>query len=231
MPGYILHMLHGKMFLEKYCSDFSDNEIKQFIIGTIMPDSNKTVKADNDNSHFYSGDTKNKILKVPDINNFPYRFFIKNPFVLGYSAHLYLDKIFFEDYFPSCVVFLDKNGNKTELIKEAVNAKILKSNRIISIGELYSEDYLYGDYTMTNKYIAEKYYLQDIVETFIDNPIAEIDLNNLCNVKSAIYRFIEESSDKTEMKVFDIENLENAIERYAFGFSQWSEGVKSMIIQ
>ena len=84
---------------------------------------------------------------------------------------------------------------------------------------------------MTNKYIAKKYYLQDIVETFIDNPIAEIDLNNLCNVKSAIYRFIEESSDKTEMKVFDIDSLENAIEKYAFGFSQWSEGVKSMIIQ
>lgn len=224
-------MLHGKMFLEKYCSDFSDNEIKQFIIGTVMPDSNKAVKVENDNSHFYSKDTKNKILKIPDINNFQYRVFIKNPFVLGYSAHLYLDKFFFEDYFPSCVVFLDENGNKTELSKDAVNAKILKSNKIISINELYSEDYLYGDYTMINKYIVKKYCLQDIIDTHIDNPITEISLNNLYNVKSAIYRFIEESSNKTEMKVFDIDSLENAIEKYAFGFSQWSEGVKSMIIQ
>lgn len=44
MPGYILHLLHGILFLEQFGSNYSEIQKKQFTMGLLMPDSNKAVK-------------------------------------------------------------------------------------------------------------------------------------------------------------------------------------------
>lgn len=229
MPGYVLHLLHGKMFLEQSNLILSKNEQTQFQMGLLMPDANKEKKANSDISHFISADQSENILKVPNLDDFSYRIFIDQPFVLGYASHLYLDKLFFEDYFKEFVYFLDVNGNQTNKKDKTEKVFLVQSNKYISVDELFSEDYLYGDYTMLNQYLVKKYCIEMIESTYIDNPIKEVDMKDFSLIQKSLEEFLSSSSGEIKMNVFTIESLENAIDRYAFGFTQWVEGVKSVL--
>ena len=229
MPGFILHLLHGKMFLDKSDLHYSKNEIKQFQMGLLMPDANKVKKEKNDLSHFFSASQEGKILQVPDLNSFKYRAFIDNPYVLGYVAHLYLDRYFFEDYFQKFVRFLDINGNSTLEKAKIKQVFLTKDQKYISVEELFSEKYLYGDYTMLNQYLAKKYCIKMVHQTDIANIITEVNIEDFNMILEALQRYLNDSSGNIEMNVFTIESLEIAIERYAFGFEQWADGVKSML--
>lgn len=232
MPGFILHLLHGKMFLDQYSTGFSDLEKKQFTMGLLMPDSNKAAKKwDNDNSHFLGSDQTGKILQYPNMNLFPYLSLIDSPFVMGYAAHLYLDKMFFSDFFLRYVHFLDENGVKT-LDEDSVKQVLLvKNNKYISVNDLFSERYLYGDYTMLNQFFIEKFKIGQVDSEMITNPVTEVDINNFEAVRQSLAYFLSESSGRTDTNVFPVEELEKSIERYAFGFGQWIDGVKNVIFQ
>lgn len=229
MPGFILHMLHGTMYLKQSGLHYSAEELKQFQMGLLIPDVNKVHKRQNDESHFFSSDQKGKILKVPDVNNFKYRKYIDQPFVLGYAAHLYLDKFFFEEYFKQYVNFLDEDGQATDESDKIEKVYIVKSKKYISVDELFSEDYLYGDYTMLNQYLVKKYHIKMVEFTHIDNPIKEVDIADFGLIQKSLEEFLKVSSGEIQMNIFTIESLENAIERYAFGFNQWTEGIKSAL--
>lgn len=229
MPGFILHLVHGKMFLDQRDLNYSENEIRQFQMGLLMPDANKIKKEKNDLSHFFSEDQKGKILQVPDLDRFHYRIFIDNPYVLGYAAHLYLDKYFFEDYFQKFVHFLDSDGNLTLEEEKVKQVFLVKDQKYISPNELFSENYLYGDYTMINKYLIEKYCIKMVQPTNVMNEITEVNEKDFDVILAALQHYLDHSSGNTEMNVFTIESLENAIERYAFGFSQWVDGIKSIL--
>ncbi len=112
MPGYILHLLHGKLFLDQYGNYFSETEKNQFAMGLLMPDSNKAVKKKGDDSHFYSPDQADRMLQIPDLHRFPYIKQINNPFVLGYAAHLYLDSFFSAISFSALYDFWMRRNKK-----------------------------------------------------------------------------------------------------------------------
>lgn len=227
MPGFVLHLLHGKMFLEQSNLILSKDEQTQFQMGLLMPDANKTLNGDS--SHFFSSNQNGKILKVPNLDDFSYRIFIDQPFVLGYAAHLYLDKFFFDDYFRKFVNFLDADSFLTDEKDKVEKAFLVKRNKYISVDELFSEDYLYGDYTMLNQYLVKKYCIKMIESTYVNNPIKEVDIADFALIQKSLEEYLNVSSGETEMNIFTIESLENAIERYAFGFAQWVEGIRSVL--
>ena len=226
MPGFILHLLHGKLFLEQYGKTFSEREKSQFTIGLLMPDSNKIINCTLDNSHYYGTKQNGRILKFPDLNRFPYYGLIDLPYVLGYLAHLYLDHFFFSDFFLRYVYFLDENDEKT-LVKSAIKRVwLVQSNQYISVDELFSEQYLYGDYTMLNQFIVNKYNISPIDCVQVNNPIQEVDINNFESIRKSLNRYLSDSSGQTNTRVFPLEALESTIERYAYGFGQWTDGIK-----
>ena len=229
MPGYILHLLHGKLFLDQYGNIFSETEKNQFAMGLLMPDSNKAVKKKVDHSHFYSPDQADRMLQIPDMHRFPYIKQINNPFVLGYAAHLYLDRFFFSDFFLRFVRFLDQKKQETLAASAAKYAELKQSGKLLTVSELFSEDYLYGDYTMLNRFLVEKYHIEQVALVQADNPVHEVDLSNFKTVQAQLHQYLSESSGSTEMRVFSIEELESAIERYAYGFGQWVDGVRCIL--
>lgn len=229
MPGYILHLLHGKFYLEQYCADFSEIEKKQFTMGILMPDSNKELKIGNDNSHYYDEEQNDQILQYPDLKRFPYYNLIDTPYVLGYLAHLYLDRCFFSDYFQRYVQFLDANNRKTLKETEIERVLIVKSKQYISVAELFSEQFLYGDYTMLNKFIVDKYKISQVDSVPVLNPIQEVNLDNFEAVRRSLKRYLAESTGQIDTHVFPIDTLEAEIERYAYGFGQWVDGVMTVL--
>lgn len=229
MPGFILHMLHGELFLKKSGIQFSDTELKQFKWGLLMPDLYKVKRQKDNGSHFFSDDQDGKILQVPDLKSFQYIAFMDNPFVLGYAAHLYLDKLFFEDYFQQYVRFLDADGNVTLENDRVDSVFLVKSQRHITVDELFSESYLYGDYAMLNQFLVKKYAMKLLEETPVNDPIFQTNQDDQKAISDALEKFLTDSTGSTEMNVFTVESLEQALEKYAFGFSQWVEGVRTLL--
>lgn len=225
MPGYILHLLHGKMYLDYSGRIFSTQDAERFQIGLLMPDSNKEAQIADDRSHFYTAEQKGKILQIPDLRTFPYCKSIQDPFILGYAAHLYLDRFFFGEYFQQYVLFLDKMGQPTLEIEQAVRVLLKNKNQYISIQELFSEDYLYGDYTMLNQYIIKHFEIEPVHNISFECPVSEVQADNLEIVLKALDSYLHESTGSIQLKVFTADSLVQAIERYAYGFSQWVEGV------
>lgn len=228
MPGYILHLLHGKMYLNYAAQHFSAQETERFRIGLLMPDSNKAARVKDDRSHFYNAAQNGKILQIPDLRAFPYCKQLHDPFVLGYAAHLYLDRCFFGEYFQQFVQFLDQNGQPTLESGQAVRALLKNTGQSIPIQELFSEDYLYGDYTMLNQYIIRRFEIEPVHCVPFVCPVSEVDPENLRIVLKALDSYLQESTGSIQLRVFTADSLVQAIERYAYGFSQWAEGVRMM---
>lgn len=221
MPGFILHLLHGEMFLKESSIHFSEIELNQFKWGLLMPDLNKVKRKYGDSSHFFSDDQKGKILQVPDLKKFKYCGFMDNPFVLGYAAHLYLDKLFFEDYFQQYVHFLDSDDNITLENDKVSRVFLVKSQKYITVDELFSEAYLYGDYTMLNQFIVDKYSMKLLDKVVVNNPIDYTDEKDQDEILAALQNYMTESNGSTDLNVFTVESLEQSIQKYAFGFNQW----------
>lgn len=226
MPGFIFHLLHGKMITDRNNIIFTEDENKQFTMGLLMPDSKKVRKTDDGDTHFYNEKQEGKILKVPDLSRFRYYQFMDNPFVIGYLAHLYLDKLFFEEFFTCYVKFLDIEGNVTKEEKDVHSVFLINSKETISVSDLFSEKYLYGDYTILNRYLIDKYKLKPANYVEVANPIKEIDITDFKYIQYSLKHFVEASIQGSKTKVFTIESVERALERYAFGFEQWVEGIK-----
>ncbi len=97
-----------------------------------------------------SPDRKGCILEYPDLDLFDYVKDLSQPFVIGYAAHLYLDKFFYEDYFTKYVHFLDSDGKIAEKKAEIKSVYLVNAKCYITVKELFSEAYVYGDYTKLN---------------------------------------------------------------------------------
>ena len=223
MPGFVLHLLHGKMCLERGGYPFSEEETARFRIGLLMPDSNKAerIPIPDDRSHFYAPDQQGKILKVPDLDAFPYIGQLDNPFVLGYAAHLYLDRRFFGEYFPRFVRFLDADGQSAQDESRVCQAFLTRSEKRVCVEDFFTEEYLYGDYTMLNRYLVGRYAIEPVREAVVDNPVSEVDMANLPAVLQSLEQYLRDSGDLAEPKVFTRESLEEAVENYADGFCRW----------
>lgn len=229
MPSFILHLLHGQKILEKSDLKYSGEEWKKFMAGLLMPDSKKGDQKEQ--SHFYSSDKKNTLL-IPDLQKFlmQYRNCMQNPFVMGYTAHLYLDKVFFEDYFLRYVEFRDKNDTFTLLENEIRYVFLVKSGKRIKLEELYSDEYLYSDYTKLNHSLIHRNNIQQPEYITFTSPIKGINDKDYKNILELLHKYLfERYTDDITLQIFDINDLEKAVEEYAYGFICWYENEKNNI--
>lgn len=221
MPGFILHLLHGQKVLEKLEHNYSEEEQKQFMAGLLMPDSKKGIEKEC--SHFYSFSEKEKTLQIPDLQEFSvkYQSYMQNPFVAGYALHLYLDKVFFEDYFLRYVEFRDKNDKSTLFSAEICDAVLLKSGKRISLDQLYSDEYIYGDYTKLNQVLILRNNIEQPEYTTFASPVQEVDSRDYKDVLALLQKYLNDECDDDVIRIFDIDDLEKAITQYADDFMRW----------
>jgi hypothetical protein len=127
------------------------------------------------------------------------------------------------------LVHVDADGNVTLENDRVDSVFLVKSQRHITVDELFSESYLYGDYTMLNQFLVKKYGMKLLEETPVNDPIFQTNQDDQNAILDALEKFLTDSTGSTEMNVFTVESLEQALEKYAFGFSQWVEGVRTLL--
>ena len=228
MPGFVLHLLHGKFILENMPQNFNDEQTAQFMQGILMPDSNEGYEKDI--SHFISplSDSRRHILQIPDLGIFvsKYRQYLSEPFVLGYLAHLYLDRVFFKYFFLRYISFLDENNNKTLDKKYIQKVYLLHRNEYISVDQLFSEEYLYGDYTAFNAILINRYSLEIPRKTATQNPIEEVNIEKFSSILSDLEHYLATPlSQNPELKIFEQAELESFIQDQANDFVQYCQEI------
>ena len=138
MASSMIHLAIAKKIKEK-ANIKIDNE-KDYYLGSIAPDLSKQIGKNKIESHFLIN-TKND---VPNIKIFTKRYptFKYNSFNLGYFTHLYVDKIWFEEFIPTLTDF--------DSIK-------LLDGTVYSTEPEEITQMIYSDYTNLNIKLIENY--------------------------------------------------------------------------
>lgn len=220
MPGYNLHLTAAKMFLNKSETPIDQNN---FLIGNLLPDTVKEKSA----SHFRDPERYSKRIEYPELEPFlaKYGKFMCDDSVKGYLYHLYIDRVFFKDYIPKIVTFLDENGNEESERLKVTHAYLKRTREIFSIKEFFSESYYYGDFTKMNTYLVERYQIPFVLDTNVKNPgIEEVDYRDIEKVLDELRGYLHVPAEAVqELKVFEISHLLAFLEKAA---EEWMENEK-----
>ena len=102
--------------------------------------------------------------------------------LIGYLAHLHLDYLYFTEYLPSIVRFLNEQGlDETESLK-AVSVQIRQTGEQMPVMTFFSKDYFYGDYIRMSPHLIEKYHLSMPASPIHPWPVNETDFSRLSPV-------------------------------------------------
>ena len=187
MPSFAIHTVCGIELLKKLKVD--DNSKGDFIIGNILPDVSRVRDYKNKDdldkrksiqdrkmiTHFRVDD--DIVLQYPDLNKFLDKYegsVKKNIISLAYFFHLYTDYYYFKIFLNDILCFYDKDMNITNSKKNVYYVKILRNNEVYEFKKLFNKlgnDSIYNDYSISNKYLINKYNLNidydDLIE-YID---------------------------------------------------------------
>lgn len=187
MPSFAIHTVCGIELLKKLKVD--DNSKRDFIIGNILPDVSRVRDYKNKDdldkrksiqdrkmiTHFRVDD--DIVLQYPDLNKFLSKYedsVKKNIISLAYFFHLYTDYYYFKIFLNDILCFYDKDMNITNSKKNVYYVKILRNNEVYEFKKLFNKlgnDSIYNDYSISNKYLINKYNLNidydDLIE-YID---------------------------------------------------------------
>ena len=218
MPGYILHLTAGAMYLnglpEEDLLQRSEKARNDFFVGNLMPD----AVSDKSQSHFRDPKYGDRMMIWPHLDMFreKYGAIMDEPACRGYYFHLYIDKKFFEEYIPRVAEFYDRNNRITEIRDEIAYVRLKKTGEELSPERYLSEEYYYGDYTKMNTWLCRHYHLpENLVEA--ENPgIEEVDFRNIGKVLEELegYRNVPAKA-VDDLKVFDLTDLLKFLEEAA----------------
>lgn len=223
MPGYMIHLTEAKLVLdilrkrvtleEKLDSQWE----KMFLCGNLLPDAVPRDKKKY--SHFWDEREMDNILIAPCMSKFldKYKLALRDPLLCGYFTHLYLDKMFYTDYIGQWISFYNEN-DRLEQKKERISyAIVLKKYERVSISQLFSEEYIYRDYTMLNEKLFHHYSVQ-VPWDFVPDKISieEETEYDLKSVFKELKMFLEENhAEQKELKVFSERDLDHFLVRTA----------------
>ena len=219
VPGYVIHLTEAKMICEILKQGDTIKNIdfdiwqKEFFYGSLLPDAGG--KSQKQKSHFWKMSENNQIIMVPDIEKFLKKYIgvlkqKQSPLCWGYLAHLYLDRTFWECYIKQNIKFLNVNGEVTEYLKDLKWVFVKEANTIILPEEFFSEDYLYGDYTILNRLLIQKYDLRiPVYNKYCDNRIEEADNEGMKQVLAKLKMCTTDSMlCNTHLRVLSLNTLE-----------------------
>ena len=148
MPSIIFHLTEAKLItqhLREASADYPFTHIhgwqNDFTIGSILPDAiPRPLKY---KTHFWHPSDFSHVVIAPDLNLWQktYPNTLKEPMLIGYLAHLHLDYLYFTEYLPSIVRFLNEQGlDETESLK-AVSVQIRQTGEQMPVMTFFSKDY------------------------------------------------------------------------------------------
>lgn len=216
MPGYILHLTAGVMYLN--CLQDGDllwrseKARNDFFVGNLMPD----AVADKSQSHFRDPKYGDRMMIWPHLDLFreKYGAIMDEPACRGYYFHLYIDKKFFEEYIPRVAEFYDRNNRITEIREEIAYVRLKKTGEKLAVERYLSEEYYYGDYTKMNTWLCEKYLLPDRLRPGKASGIAEADDSGVERILAEIEEYRKVPADAVkDLKVFEPESLTAFLEK------------------
>lgn len=224
MPGFILHLTAAKMALERLDSSVNRND---FLFGNLAPDVFKEKTA----SHFRNPSRYGERIEYPDLDLFVEKYgdLLHDSSCLGYYFHLYIDRCFFKEYLPRIVTFLDQDEHVASKMDLVVWAKVAKTGEMIPVQKFFSEEYYYGDFTLMNRYLVERYQISFAIDTDVKNPgIEEVDYALVAGLLEKLEGWLDVPSEAVcDLKVFDVEDLigflENAVAKW---FDMWITDVE-----
>ena len=232
MPGYIIHLAEAEIMIRElqnrgYDMAFSEQWKERFRYGCLLPDA--APKEKKAVSHFWNSAEPDTGITLPDMECFVVEYssklmnIEKNPEAFGYYIHLYLDGAFFSSYLKSCVRLLDDAGNTVETYSKAKNVQILKSGEEIPLRCLFSQEYLYGDYTKLNQYLMRKYsILIPKIETENEEDIFGWPLSPLLEQLTEFLKCDVDAAE--ELRVLEVESLEEFLLKAASTAIREGEG-------
>ena len=226
MPGYLLHLLEGNLFLQKYdktlLKDCSDEWKNQFLIGCLLPDTAK----DKTFSHFRHRLKKKMIFTYPHPEDFAVKYPVspEHPVLFGYYMHLNLDYHFLDTILVNSVSLYDENRKPTENWTDMKWAHIHKTGKWVNPMEFFSDDYMYGDYTTLNAFLISNYSIRiPKLPPALEEVPDEVHYDDMHEVIEYLQHSIQSSFDQMkdgsddteppELKVFDWEQLLQLIEK------------------
>lgn len=224
MPGYILHLTAAHMFLNTLpegdplrCRPDLQND---FYIGNLLPD----AVGDKTASHFRNPKYLDRMIVWPRPEEFrrKYASHMNEPLYLGYYFHLYIDKVFFSEYLPLAVEFLNENGQPAELLRDVCSVRIKKNGQMITRNQYLSEEYYYGDYTKMNTWLCEQYHLPEDLYPAHDPGIEEADYSEVGKIIELLKEYRKVPAEAVrDVRVFDVERLMKFLEESMRGVGQW----------
>lgn len=194
LASSIIHIAIAKKVMKKVKVD----DEKDYLLGAIAPDIAKQIGLNRDISHFVI----NSKADIPNINIFirRYPFFKYNSFDLGYFTHLFVDKIWFDEFLPNYI------GN--------CSIKLLDGT-VINTSPQEITQMIYADYTNLNIRVIEKYNL-DLSLFYEDFKVPNTTLNEIPIDKLDILinkmGILIENSKREKTYTLDMSYINNFIE-------------------
>lgn len=225
MPGFILHITAAKMLFDK-CKSSIDQDA--FQSGNLIADS----VVDKTYSHFRHPDRNMKLMVYPDLDLFlnKYRQLLNDSSCLGYYFHLYIDRVYAKDYIPQIITFYDANGLEASDRADITHAFIKRTGELVPIKTIFSDEYYYGDFTKMNTYLMKRFSLSTDLVCDVKNPgIAEVDYNDMHKIQKQLQGYLDVPDEAiNELKVFDVEDLLNFLDKAAGEFAEMLGNLKSL---
>lgn len=257
MASFVIHHIVGSKVLSilenEYGIILNERQKQKFLLGNLIADSSKLkfeikegetekdakwrykklVQNEKKETHFRSDNDANLCIQSPVLEKFTYKYgelLGRDISSLGYLAHLYTDKYWFEDLFPMTFETLDDSLNPTNYLKEATNIRVTKTGKVYGVKEFWGnkgEGSIYEDYTIMNKMLLEgngiifdTEGLISILGDFKNPGIEEVDYSQIVNVIKKTAGFIKESYEMVDkpLSVFRAEDVQPFIEKCARSF-------------
>ena len=223
MPGYIIHLAEAEIVIRKlresdFLKKYSDEWERRFLWGCLAPDAEGKDKKES--THFWnqreSGD-----VKLPDLSSFVEKYADKlrkrnkYPEIFGYFTHLYLDRMFWDDYVKNNVQLTDKAGFVTNSHSVAKFFKPYKCKQELTL-DLFRK-YLYEDYTQLNYYLSGKYPIHIPDEKQLINELNKPKELQNCSLESLLEKldqFLQIDIEPSErgLKIIDLNSFDIFLE-------------------
>lgn len=221
MPGFIIHLAEAAMIMD-YMERKPDFQWRQdFMLGNLLPDTRlgEAKKI----THFWGEGQEDNIARAPKLSLFldKYKDRLKEPAILGYYAHLYLDEHYVNGYWPKTLTFEDEEGRPEPQKNKIARVEVKYSGVTIPFERFFSSEYYYGDYTHSNHWFVERYHIEapayDPMESLGMDEVNGRDLQKVLNELNYLCSR-GKTGDEKAMKVFELTDLETFVRQTAESF-------------
>lgn len=224
MPGYVIHLAEARQILDiiKEQTEVSYDWEQRFLTGTLLPDTR--LKGEKRISHFWNPGELDMLALAPDLSLFlgKYRDRLTEPVLLGYLAHLHLDACYVQKYWPTVIAFFGRKGEPETEKKKIMSVEIKRLHRQVPVGDFFSPEYYYGEYTKLNGYFIDKYHLAvphwEQISEFQMDEVKLQDMACICRELSCLLEKYH-MGDEGKIQVFDLNELEGFVTETAHAFT------------